>query len=255
MTGGPGIPSRPWLLVSDIDETLTGDAAALEALAAAVAASRDRLWVAVNSSRPSRSVAETLSREFPAALVPDAVITALGTEIALNGEALASWDARFAGWPAGRVHEILSGFGHRPHAPQYQTALKVSYAVPPGGQAAVREALSAAGIACRIIASGSDDFDVIPQGAGKGEATLHLAAELGLAPGRLVVSGDSGNDLAMFEVAERRIAVGNARAELVNALEPGTFYHADAFYAGGVLEGLIHFGVLPGETTGKSRTL
>jgi len=238
---GPG-----WLLVSDIDDTLTGDDDALAALAALLARHRDRLRLAVNSSRPAASVADTLADEFPPGLVPDAAITALGTEIAVAGRPLASWQARFAGWPHGRAFAILAGLGHRPHDAIFQTPRKVSFAVPAGAaQAAARRALAQAGIECQVIASGKDDFDVIPEGAGKGAATLHLAAEFGVAPARVIVAGDSGNDLAMFRAVRRGIAVGNARRELIEALEPGTFYHARAAHAAGVIEGLVHFGAIP----------
>jgi sucrose-6F-phosphate phosphohydrolase len=249
MRQGPTASAPKWLLVSDIDDTLTGDDDALCALAGTLASHRDRLWFAVNSSRPAASVAATLADEFPAGLVPDAVITALGTEISVGGEPLGSWQSRFQGWPRDRVFQILSDLGHRPHDPIFQTPRKVSFAV--GGEAAqsrAREALAVAGIDCRIIISGADDFDVIPASAGKDAATLHLAAALAVDPTRIVVAGDSGNDLAMFRAVENRIAVGNARRELIDALEPGTFYHASGRYAVGVLEGLVHFGALPAGT-------
>lgn len=235
-----------WLLVSDIDETLTGDAAALSALWNAVAATEDRLQLALNSSRPAVSVAETLTDEFPPDFRPAAVITALGTEIAMDGAPLASWSERFEGWPHERIFEILAGRGHRPHDPIFQTPLKVSFAVPPEAQPAAREALTEAGIDADIISSGLDDFDVIPKGAGKGAATLHLAAEIGVSRSKVIVAGDSGNDVAMFRVVERGIVVGNARSELIAALEPGTFYQARDAYAAGVKEGLEHYGALPG---------
>lgn len=246
MSGAIPRETRPWLLVSDIDETLTGDADAMRRLGAAIGQDRDRLWFAVNSSRPRGSVAETLANDFPPELVPDAVITALGTEIAIAGAPVPDWEARFAGWPHERVFGILSALGHRPHPPEMQTQRKVSFAVPgAAAQAEVRRALDEAGIACRIIASGADDFDVIPEGAGKGAATLHLAGVLGCEAGKVIVAGDSGNDLAMFRVVTSGIAVANARPELLDALEPGTFYHARQPHAAGVLEGLRHFGALP----------
>lgn len=238
--------TRPWLWVSDIDDTLTGDAPAMEALGADLARSRDRVWFAVNSSRPYDSVAETLSREFPDSLAPDYVITALGTEIRSLSDTAPEpgWQARFAGWPQKDIHATLLSLGHRPHAAIYQTPFKVSFTVPRYAQEAARQALEP--FACQIIASGTDDFDVIPTAAGKGAATLHLAGTLGIRSDRVVVSGDSGNDLAMFDVASLGIAVGNARPELIRALPPGAFYHANAAHAGGVLEGLRHYGVLDG---------
>ncbi|WP_172294213.1 HAD-IIB family hydrolase [Pseudoruegeria sp. HB172150] len=243
MAAAGDIGTRRWLLVSDIDDTLTGDDAAMGVLGEALLAGRDRLWFAVNSSRPLASVSATLTDVFPASLVPDAVITALGTEVAMGGGPLPGWQDRFAGWPQTEIYSRIAALGHAPHAAIYNTAFKVSFAVPQEAQAEVRAALE--GLPCRIIASGTDDFDVIPPNAGKGAAALHLAEVLGVAEENLLVAGDSGNDLAMFGVSKAGIAVGNARAELVEALPAGSFYHAKAPHAGGVLEGLRHYGVLP----------
>ncbi|MBT8418686.1 MAG: HAD family hydrolase [Silicimonas sp.] len=237
----------PWLLISDIDETLTGDPEALIDLANAIEHASDRLIFAVNSSRPAVSVAPTLANEFPANLVPAAQITALGTEISIDGNKLATWRSQFSNWPHRKVFELLTGLGHVPHDPVYQTAQKVSFAIRgERSQIAARRALSDAGIECRIIVSGDDDFDVIPTGAGKAAATRFLAAHFGTDLSHLVVAGDSGNDLDMFQAARHRIAVGNARKELIDALEPGSFYHARNAHAAGVREGLVHFGALPG---------
>jgi sucrose-6F-phosphate phosphohydrolase len=246
MNGTDTRQTRPWLLVSDIDDTLTGSSDALQRFSDAIERYNDRIWFAVNSSRPSGSVAETLKRVFPPGLKPDAVITALGTEISVAGAPVPDWDARFEGWPQERIFEIVSGFGHRPHAPEFQTLRKVSFAIPgEKAQAEVRQALAAADIRCRIIASGIDDFDIIPENAGKDAATLHLARTLGCDTAHVIVAGDSGNDLAMFNVVRKGIAVGNARQELLDGLEPGTFYHARHAHAAGVLEGLRHYGALP----------
>lgn len=246
MSDATAKPRRPWLLVSDIDDTLTGDCGAMERLGSAIERHRDQLWFAVNSSRPSASVAQTLAEVFPSALRPDAMITALGTEIVLDGKPLPGWEARFDGWPFRQVHATLNGLGHTPHAPQFQTPRKVSFAIPAGAdQSAARNAIATAGITCRIIASGIDDFDVIPENAGKDAATLALAAALGCPTSRVIVAGDSGNDLAMFHAADKKIAVANARQELLEGLESGSFYHATQPYSAGVLEGLVHYGVLP----------
>lgn len=249
MNGLPFTVRRPWLLVSDIDDTLTGDDRALAHFAQVIRRNRRRLWFAVNSSRPAASVARTLSTVFPDGLAPDAVITALGTEISVAGKPLPDWEARFSGWPHRRVFAILRSLGHRPHDAQLQTHRKVSFAVPPGApQRVARQTLEREGIPCRIIASGIDDFDVIPQVAGKDTATLVLAGALGCEVSRVIVAGDSGNDLAMFLAVPNRIAVANARPELIGALKGYSFYHAREPHAAGVLEGLVHFGALPAET-------
>lgn len=248
MTALQRTPAQRWLAVCDIDDTLTGDAQALQDLAHALNDAGKSVVLAVNSSRPAASVAATLAQDFPDNLVPDAVVTALGTEISVGGTAVPAWQSRFSGWPHDSVFAILAAQGHQPHDPMYQTAHKVSFAVPKSKQADARRALSDAGIGCDVITSGHDDFDVLPRGAGKASATLFLAQYFGIDQSCLVVAGDSGNDLDMFLAAPNRIAVANARTELIDALPPGSFYHARHPFAAGVHEGFRHFGMLPSPT-------
>nr|MBA2749314.1 HAD hydrolase family protein [Tatlockia sp.] len=63
-----------------------------------------------------------------------------------------------------------------------------------------------------------------------------------------VVCGDSGNDISLFSYNEERgIIVGNAKSELLqwhNANPANYHYLAQAFCAGGILEGLNHFGFI-----------
>jgi sucrose-6-phosphatase len=63
-----------------------------------------------------------------------------------------------------------------------------------------------------------------------------------------VACGDSGNDIALFAAGEERgIIVGNARPELIqwHSENPAdNRYLAKNICAGGILEGLKHFGFL-----------
>ncbi|MBI1218111.1 MAG: HAD-IIB family hydrolase [Rhodobacteraceae bacterium] len=237
----------PWLLVSDIDGTLTGDAEGLARLWAAAAAHRDRLRVALNSSRPAASVDATLATTFPRDFAPDAVITAMGTEIRIAGVPDADWAARFDGWPRDDIFALVQGMGFTPHAAEFQTRAKASFAVPgAANRDRVLAALAAAGLPVRAVHSGESDLDLISPGAGKDAATRFLAERLCIPADRVVAAGDSGNDLTMFEVAARAIAVGNARPELTLAMPPAKSYRARAPYAAGVHEGLIALGILPG---------
>ncbi|MBW8636273.1 HAD family hydrolase [Hoeflea sp. WL0058] len=236
---------EPYLVVSDIDDTLTGDAQALCDLADILAAHRDTVRFALNSSRPSASVDKTIETEFPPGFEADACITAMGTEIRVDGALIGDWEARFSDWPRDEIFRIVEAEGHPPHATEFQTRYKVSFAVPRGGpQDHVREILAKTGADCRFIASGADDFDIIPSLAGKDNAAIFLAGFLGISTERLIVAGDSQNDLAMFQVAFRAIAVGNARLELLDAMPVNTSYRATRNHAAGVIEGLRHFGVI-----------
>lgn len=261
----PDASDAHWLLISDVDDTLTGDDAALRELADALAAHAPRVTVALNSSRPWASVARTVDDVFPENFPFAATITAMGTQVRLgnpdgrDGDDDPAWEgllfpgnSYFADWPRERIVETITALGHTPHTDEYQTPFKASFAVPADAQPAVLAALDDAKLPVRVIASGTDDFDVLAPGGGKDHATryLHQALEQksDLPPGglNLVVAGDSANDLAMFKIAPRAIAVGNARAELLDAMPRDTSYHAKANHAAGVLEGLRHFGALPG---------
>jgi len=89
---------------------------------------------------------------------------------------------------------------------------------------------------------------MVPAGAGKGSAALHVAARLGFATSQMLVAGDGENDLPLFEITKagaRGVIVNNACARLKEWKRdeaPSTVVVANASNAGGVLEGLhTHF--------------
>lgn len=231
-----------WLLVSDVDQTLVGDDAAWAEFAEAVRATPS-LLLALNSSRPRSSVQSTLADLSPP-MCPHALITAMGTEVLLHGRPLTEWDQRFAGWRREPIDRIMRQCGATQHEPEMQTPLKASFALsdPQACMEAAR-AIEACGVEARIIQSGASDFDVIPARAGKEAATLFLARTLGVPLDRLIIAGDSGNDLAMFQAARHGIVVANARDELRHAVDPDRTCFASRSHARGVLEGLAYFGV------------
>lgn len=245
MSGGEN-SSEPWLLVSDIDDTLTGNREDLSHLWQRLREAKDQVRIALNSSRPAASVDKTLEDYFPEDFEPVAIITGLGTEIRLGRSYLGSWLRQFADWPDRDVRKLVKNMGYDAHDDIFQTEGKASFAVPGQGDVdRILERLRHEGIAFKSIYSGASDLDILAPQAGKDAAMRHLAAHLGLPMERTVAAGDSGNDLALFEAAGRAIAVGNARAELLNAMPRPKTYHARASHAAGVLEGLIHFDLLP----------
>ena len=63
------------------------------------------------------------------------------------------------------------------------------------------------------------------------------------------VAGDSGNDARMFQIPDiRGIVVANARPELLRCVRDLPVYYAQGPHITGVIEGLLHYGVLEAAT-------
>jgi hydroxymethylpyrimidine pyrophosphatase-like HAD family hydrolase len=228
-----------WLLVSDVDGTLTGSDEGILALAGIGI----QIALVLNSSRPRESVIRTLDL-LPPALRIEGLISAMGTEIWLRGVDQVEWVEQFADWDRGPVDEFMTKAGAIPHRAEMQTRYKASFAVPAERWEYLRGKILALSPESRVITSGESDFDVIPAAAGKDKSTSWVARKLGFDPGRVIVAGDSGNDLAMFRAARMAIAVGNARRELVEKADPDRTYFAEKESACGLIEGLRHWGAI-----------
>jgi len=113
--------------------------------------------------------------------------------------------------------------------------------VPEGLPAVVEEELD-----CDLLLSVDRYLDVLPRDVSKGNTLLALLEHADLDHERVVVAGDTLNDLSLFECNLKGIVVGGAEAELcarVRDIGPGG-YLAEADGAAGILEGLHHHGML-----------
>src|SRR5690606_28398557 len=100
------------------------------------------------------------------------------------------------------------------------------------------------GLPVRLVVSSGKDLDLLPPAAGKAAAIKWLCGHLDVPQEAVLVSGDSANDLDMFEEPFRGIVVANAHHELKRLAGSGVF-HARRPCASGVVDGLRHYGVLP----------
>eukprot|EP00887_Chlorella_sp_A99_P000854 scaffold5.g854.t1 len=125
--------------------------------------------------------------------------------------------------------------------------------------ALIRAPLDAAGVAYKLVVSGSGGWrfvDLVPPNAGKLHALEYARQALGFPPERTVACGDSGNDIAMLEGQHKCIVVGNAQPDLLEWVTarraaaaaaagegaPFEVLLARGHRAWGILEGLEHFG-------------
>lgn len=235
-----------WLFVSDVDDTLLGHDASLRSLTQALAqATRDVILV-YNSSRPCASLRRSMETN-PYLPVPDYLIGALGTEIqegpTENNLAAYSQHVDY-NWDRQKVAELAAELGLTAHAAEFQTPFKASYDI--GGENSYRNVVSQLEqeeLEVKAIFSGGKNLDLIPTRAGKGNAIRFLCQHLSIDPARVVVAGDSGNDLEMFVAPNKGIIVANADEDL-KRLRADHIYHAATPFASGVHEGLRYWGVL-----------
>jgi hydroxymethylpyrimidine pyrophosphatase-like HAD family hydrolase len=262
----------PALLVSDVDNTLLGDDAALAQFTTWLDGARKDFRVAYNSGRFPRSLAYSVrTTGLP---VPDAYIGGVGTEICFVDKRVRSPGSRsledevkergqvkrpdplgtmrrLDGWPLTNGHwdpeavrAVLSSHKElRPQPEHLLSDFKISYFGDDLGSEFVehlRQQFSNLKLDVDIVYSSDRDLDVLPAGTNKGTAVARLAEHWQIDPQRVFVAGDSGNDLDMFRQGYRGIVVGNALPELRDFKAPNV-YHATAHHAAGVLEGLNYW--------------
>lgn len=246
----------PFLFVTDLDNTLVGDDQALVELNRQLNQHRGEYGTKIVYAT-GRS--PTLYRQLQAEkqlLEPDAFIAAVGTEIYLNGSDTPdpTWSERLSqAWNRDLVVATTAHFADLvPQPDSEQRPFKVSFflteAIAMEVLPQLESLLQERGLDTKLIYSTGQDLDILPRHSDKGLAMQFLRQQWGIEPDQTVVCGDSGNDIALFSVGEERgIIVGNASSELLqwyNANPAGYRHLAKASYAGGILEGLKHFGFL-----------
>lgn len=245
-----------FLFITDLDNTLVGDDAALAQLNDRLHYHREQHGTKiVYSTGRSLFLYQELCTEKQL-LPPDALVASVGTAIYYdNGnESDPVWQEKlYQGWDRDRILATVAHFSDlEPQSTTEQGEFKLSYFLSPEVAPVLLPQLEAAlveqNIAFNLIYSGSLDLDIIPAQANKGLAMLYLKQQWGFAGDRTVACGDSGNDIALFEMGdEHGIVVGNAMSELRQWHEANPSprrYMASRRCAGGILEGLSHFGFL-----------
>lgn len=240
------------LLVTDLDGTFIGDDAATCDLWVELDASGIGVGFATGRHLTSvQAFYDRLGTQRRAL----ACICMVGTEIWLLDDSGYRKDPRWSrhiaeGWERDRVSRFVAEriAGAELQPAEWQSPLKISYFLPAGSGDQVERLeadMARASLAATTVFSADRFLDILPARSGKGSAVAHLAADLELSPGDVVVAGDTGNDLDMMrpELGFRSIAVGNATAELATHVGPA-HYRARADHALGIREGLVHHGWL-----------
>ena len=247
---------KPFLFVTDIDNTLLGDDLALEILNRKLAKHRQQYGTKiVYTTERSLFSYEILARE-KSLLTPDALLTSLGTEIYFDLETKkpdTQWSEILAeAWNRNKIVEIANRFDALQGQPESeQNPFKISYYLDRSAAettiSQLNKALKAAGFQLKFIYSSGQDLDLLPQNGDKGFAVKFLRDKWRIPVESTVTCGDCSNDISLFQGLEKGIIVGNAKIELLRWYHKNkreSLYLARADCANGVLEGLKYFGFL-----------
>jgi len=233
-----------YLLISDVDGTLLGDDEALEQFTQWYETQSDKLQLVYNSGRFVHSILESV--ESTALPEPVAVIGGVGTQIRCfsSQDPIGDWPDGDGQWDAGRIRSVLGEYRELDLQPEeFLSEYKISYYARNASAellADIRQKLEASECRVEVVYSSNRDLDVLPQGVNKGTAAAYLAAHWSYDKDQVFVSGDTGNDIALFQHGFRGIVVGNAQAEL-KKLKTSSIFHAKGKFAAGVQEGLTHW--------------
>jgi len=241
------MPDARRMLMSDIDNTLLGDRAGLDALIRVLRTPSRNFGFGVATGRHLSSALEVLKQSRVP--LPDVLITAVGCEIHYGPDMRPDpgWRRHIQYlWRRDAVASLFTGLpGLTLQSDDQQSEFKLSFNVEPGASPSLHELktlLRQAGLHANLIHSHDAFLDILPVRASKGRAVRYLAYKWGLPLRAFLVAGDSGNDLEMLVGDTRAVVVSNHSAELETLRGLEQVYSSATPSASGILEGMAHYG-------------
>ncbi len=240
------LPTIDRVVVTDVDNTLTGDDEGTAAFLKALSDAGEFTAFGIATGRSKESALEALNEA--GAPVPDIMITSAGAAI-YYGEKLTpdvSWEKHIHyRWYPDSIRNALDKLpGLYPQPKEQQHPYKLSYTInleesPPIHR--VRKYLRECELRAKVIFSLGMYLDIMPIRASTGLAIRYLAFKWGLSPDHLLVAGDSGNDEEMLDGHTLGVVVGNYSSELEKLRGRPRIYFTEACHAWGILEGIQHY--------------
>jgi sucrose-phosphate synthase len=233
------------LVVTDVDETLTGDEPALEALMQGIRQAGERVGFGIATSRslePTLELLDELGVE-----TPDVLVTASGAEIRYGRRLVhdRSWERQIRHrWDPQAIRHALAPLPGLSIDEAQTSEYRLRYRIDPEtapSPSDLRTRLRQAGVQATAIFDRDAGLDVLPVRASPGLALRFFGFKWNLEPSRILVAGDSGNDRDMLEGETLGVVVGNHTHELESLRDRPRVYFAAGEHAWGVLEGIAHY--------------
>jgi HAD superfamily hydrolase (TIGR01484 family) len=240
------LADKDFVLATDLDGTfLGGTDAERRQFYDWIEASRDRVGLIFVTGRDPGHIRDlTRKQGVPK---PDYVVGDVGTTIAevdddhflspidaLEAEIEAAW-----GNAGMRVQAALQGVrGLKLQSSGFR--YRVSYDMDPA-QFEARALDIVAELGLDALMSADRYFDVLPKDVSKGPSLLRLLAHLDIDNRKVLVAGDTLNDLSMLTMGLPAVAVGNSEPALIEALDGHDHVHrAREEGVGGIAEAILH---------------
>jgi sucrose-phosphate synthase len=239
------IPEFDRLIITDLDNTLTGDETGLREFVEKIRDS-DHVGFGIETGRRLDDALKLVKElDLP---TPDVFGTSVGTELYYGAGLTAdrSWRRQIDyHWRPDEVQRVLESVeGLALQKAHEQSSFKISYVIDSRTWpkiAAVRRMLREAGLRARVIQSLGMYLDIIPVRGGSDHSMRHLLYKWGFVPEQVLVAGDSGNDEGMLKGETLGVVVGNYSTELAKLRGWPRIYFAEAEHARGILEGMEYY--------------
>jgi len=236
------------VLVTDVDDTLTGDDAALTTLLEVLETTDVKVGFGIATGR---NLNESLALlEKLEVRVPDVLITAAGTELHYGTRLVTdrSWERQIRyRWDRDEAERVVGAIPGLTPVAKSATKYRLRYRLDPKRAPSLREIrrrVRKKGLRVTTILDHEVYLDVIPVRASPGLAIRFFCFKWNLEPQRLLVAGDSGNDWDMLSGDTLGVVVSNHTPELERLRGRPRVYFANSPHARGILEGIDYYDFL-----------
>lgn len=245
LTKARRLPEFDRIIITDLDNTLTGDDAALADFNALLR-ENEHIGFGVATGRRLDDALQMI--EHLGLPRPDVLDTDVGTQLHY-GENLTpdlSWRKQIDyAWKPAEIRTLLDAqSGMFLQAEEKLSEFKISYEIDTSvapSLAAIKKLLREAGLRARVTLSLGMYLDVLPVRGGSDMSMRHLLYKWGFAPEKVLVAGDSGNDEGMLLGRTLGVVVGNYSPELERFRNRPRVYFANAHHARGIIEGIDYY--------------